>query len=96
MVVHVVEEMYPTTKKLTLVQDNLSARKKSAFYEIFEPERARAILEKVEFVYTLKHGSWLNIAIGPCFDGAFSPETSITIQISHSSQIKSRIRGNIF
>lgn len=62
VIAHVVEDMYPTAKKLTLVQDNLSAHKKSALYELFEPERARAILEKIEFVYTPKHGSWLNVA----------------------------------
>jgi transposase len=62
VVAHVVEEMYPSAKKITLVQDNLSAHKKSAFYELFEPERARAIVEKLEVVFTPKHGSWLNIA----------------------------------
>jgi len=62
VIAHVVEEMYPTAKKITLVQDNLSAHKKSALYELFEPARARAILDKIEFVYTPKHGSWLNVA----------------------------------
>lgn len=62
VIAHVVEDMYPTARKLTLVQDNLSAHKKSALYELFEPERARAMLEKIEWVYTPKHGSWLNIA----------------------------------
>jgi transposase len=62
VIAHVVEEMYPTAKKVTLIQDNLSAHKKSALYELFEPERARAIVEKLEFVYTPKHGSWLNVA----------------------------------
>lgn len=62
VVAHVVEEMYPHAQKITLIQDNLSAHKKSALYELFPPERARAILEKLEFVFTPKHGSWLNIA----------------------------------
>jgi hypothetical protein len=62
VIAHVVEEMYPTAKKLTVVQDQLSAHKKSALYELFAPERARAILEKIEFVSTPKHGSWLNVA----------------------------------
>lgn len=59
---YTVEEMFPDAEKVTLIQDNLSAHKKSAFYELFPPERARAILEKLEFVFTPKHGSWLNIA----------------------------------
>lgn len=62
VVAHVVEQMYPTAKKITLVQDNLSAHKTSAFYELFEPERARAIVKKLDCVFTPKHGSWLNIA----------------------------------
>jgi len=62
VVAHVVEDMYPTAKKVTLIQDNLSAHKKSALYELFAPERARAILDKLEFVFTPKHGSWLNVA----------------------------------
>jgi hypothetical protein len=62
VVAHLVEEMYPTAKKITLIQDNLSAHKKSALYELFSPQRARAILDKLEFVFTPKHGSWLNIA----------------------------------
>jgi len=62
VVAHIVEEMYSTAEKITLIQDNLSAHKKSALYELFPPERARAILEKLEFVFTPKHGSWLNIA----------------------------------
>ena len=59
---HIVEDMYPTAARVTIIQDNLSAHKKSALYEVFEPARARAILEKVEFVFTPKHGSWLNVA----------------------------------
>jgi hypothetical protein len=62
VVAHVVEEMYPSASKITLIQDNLSAHKKSALYELFPPERARTILDKLEFVFTPKHGSWLNIA----------------------------------
>ena len=62
VVAHIVEEMYPQATKITLVQDNLSAHRKAALYEIFNPERARSILKKVEFIWTPKHGSWLNIA----------------------------------
>ncbi len=59
---HIAEDMYPDAEKLTLIQDNLSAHKRSALYEVMEPERARAILNRTEFVFTPKHGSWLNIA----------------------------------
>ncbi|GAK57852.1 transposase [Candidatus Vecturithrix granuli] len=62
VVAHVVEDLYPSAKKVTWIQDNLRTHKKSALYELFAPERARAILEKLEFIYTPKHGSWLNVA----------------------------------
>jgi hypothetical protein len=35
---------------------------KGAFYEVFEPERARQLVRRIDFRHTLKHGSWLNIA----------------------------------
>ena len=59
---HLAETMYPDAVRITLVQDNLSAHKPSALYEILPPEQARAILERLEIVHTPKHGSWLNIA----------------------------------
>ena len=62
VVAHLVEELYPGVERITLVQDNLSAHTASALYEVFEPERARGILRKLEIVSTPVHGSWLNIA----------------------------------
>ena len=62
VVADTVENKYAQAKKITLVQDNLSAHKPSALYELFEPQRAKRILDKIEFIYTPKHGSWLNIA----------------------------------
>jgi hypothetical protein len=59
---YIAEDIYPDAEKLTLIQDNLSARKRSSLYEIMEPERAREILNRIEFVFTPGHGSWLNIA----------------------------------
>lgn len=62
IVADLVENKYTHAHRMTLVQDNLSAHKPSAMYEIFEPQRAKAILDKIEFVFTPKHGSWLNMA----------------------------------
>jgi len=44
------------------VSDNLNTHTKGAFYEVFEPERARELVRRIEFCHTPKHGSWLNIA----------------------------------
>jgi len=57
-----VENWYADAERITLVQDNLSAHRKAALYEVFEAKRARSILQKIDFVYTPKHGSWLNVA----------------------------------
>lgn len=62
VIAHIVEEMYPCAEKITLVEDNLSAHKLAALYEVYEPERARNMIKKLEVVRTPKHGSWLNIA----------------------------------
>jgi len=59
---YIAEEMYPEVAKITVVEDNLSSHKKYNLYNVFEPQRARAIINKIEFIYTPKHGSWLNIA----------------------------------
>lgn len=56
------EEDYVQATRMTLVLDNLSAHQPAAFYEIFDPVRAHALLQRVEFVFTPKHGSWLNMA----------------------------------
>lgn len=61
-VAYIVEQMHPDADKVTLVEDNLSAHRKYNLYNVFEPARARAIINKIEFVFTPKHGSWLNIA----------------------------------
>ena len=58
----IAEQMYPEATRITIVQDNLAAHKPSALYEIMPAEQARAILRRLEFVPTPKHGSWLNVA----------------------------------
>lgn len=58
----IAEDLYPEAEKITIVQDNLSAHQPWALYELFPPQQARAILKRIEFVHTPKHGSWLNIA----------------------------------
>jgi hypothetical protein len=55
-------EMYPTAKKIRLVMDNFKTHAPSAFYETFEPEEAKRLMDRFEFIYTPKHGSWLNMA----------------------------------
>ena len=57
-----VEEDYSNADKITLVMDNLNTHSGASLYKAFAPEHARRLLNKLEFVYTPKHGSWLNMA----------------------------------
>jgi hypothetical protein len=56
------EGRYATCEKVIVVCDNLNTHTKGAFYEAFEPARARELVRRLEFRHTPKHGSWLNIA----------------------------------
>ena len=56
------EARYAGCETITLVCDNLNTHTKGAFYEAFEPAHARALVRRIEFCYTPKHGSWLNVA----------------------------------
>ena len=53
---------YEDVEKVILVLDNLNTHTRGAFYEAFPAEKARKIIQRIEFHYTPKHGSWLNIA----------------------------------
>jgi hypothetical protein len=52
------EGRYAKWEKVILVCDNLNTHTKGAFYEAFEPERARALARRVDFHHTPKHGRW--------------------------------------
>lgn len=56
------EGRYAECDKVIVVCDNLNTHTIGAFYEVFEPSRARELVSRIEFHYTPKHGSWLNIA----------------------------------
>lgn len=57
----IANELYPKANKITLVMDNFKTHAASAFYETFEPEEAKKLWDRFEFVFTPKHGSWLNM-----------------------------------
>jgi hypothetical protein len=56
-----VDEHYPQADRIRVVMDNLSAHSAGALYQAFEPPEARRILSKLEFHFTPKHASWLNM-----------------------------------
>jgi hypothetical protein len=57
-----ISEAYENATKITLVMDNLNTHKPGSLYEVFTPEKAKALWDRFDFVYTPKHGSWLNMA----------------------------------
>ena len=57
-----VNERYPEAEIIRIVLDNLNTHTAASLYEAFAPEEARRIVKKLEFHYTPKHGSWLNMA----------------------------------
>lgn len=57
-----IAEEYKSAKKIILVMDNYGTHKPGAFYETFEAKEAKKLLDRFEFVFTPKHGSWLNMA----------------------------------
>ena len=58
----IADEWYPNAKKITLVMDNYGTHSAGSFYEAFSPAEAKRIWDRFEFVYTPKHGAWLNMA----------------------------------
>ncbi len=58
----IADKHYSKAKKIRLVMDNLNTHKPSALYETFPPAEAKRIWDRFEFIYTPKHGSWLNMA----------------------------------
>jgi len=70
-----IADQYQEAEKITLVMDNLNTHTPGSFYETFPPEQAKALWDRFDFVYTPKHGSWLNMAeielnvlIGQCLN----------------------------
>lgn len=58
----IADQKYPKAERITLVMDNFKTHAASAFYETFKPKEAKRLWDRFEFIYTPKHGSWLNMA----------------------------------
>jgi len=56
------DEQYPSAKKVVLVMDNLNTHHISSLYKAFPPDKAFDLVQRLEIHYTPKHGSWLDIA----------------------------------
>lgn len=59
---YLVDKRYPQAEKIGVIQAQLNTHVKASLYKAFPPEEAQRILDKLEFHYPPKHGSWLNMA----------------------------------
>jgi hypothetical protein len=80
---------FPKAKKITLVQDNLNTHKPASLYEAFPAAEARRLVERFEWHYTPKHGSWLDMAeselsvlSGQCLDRRIADKQTLTEEVA--------------
>ena len=84
-----VEVHYPKAEKIRLVQDNLNTHDGASLYQAFPAAKARCLLDKIEFHYTPKHGSWANMAEteirimnGQCLDRRLDSNGAIAKEVA--------------
>lgn len=84
--------LYPEAEVIRVVLDNLNTHKPASLYEAFPPDEARAIARKLEFHYTPKHGSWLNMAE---MEFSVLARTSLASRVPDEETLRRRIDANI-
>ena len=84
-----IRQALPSAAKIVLVQDNLSTHKPASLYEAFPAAEARRLVERFEWHYTPKHGSWLNMAeielsvlAGQCLDRRLPDKQTLIDEVS--------------
>ncbi len=98
----VVDVHFPEATMISVVQDNLNTHTGAALYEAFEPTEARRILDKLEFRYTPKHGSWLNMAecefavlLGQCLDQRIGDLASVQRKASAWEERRNQAKATV-
>jgi transposase len=86
----IIDLHYPLAEKVRVVLDNLSTHSAGALYQAFPPHEARRILRRIEFHYTPKHASWLNmveieigVLSGQCLDRRIPDRRTLEREIRH-------------
>jgi hypothetical protein len=97
-----VDKDYKNAKVIRIVLDNLNTHFVSSFYETFSKREAKRILKKIEFCYTPKHGSWLNMAEieinmmdRECLSRRIGQADVLESEINHWSKERNRIKKKI-
>lgn len=85
-----VDRYYPNAERIRVVLDNLSTHSAAALYEAFPPDEARRILRRLEFHYTPKHASWLNmveieigVMVAQCLDRRIPDMATLVSEVAH-------------
>lgn len=97
-----VDEHYPEAERIRVVLDNLSAHSASALYQRFAPAEARRILSRLEFHFTPKHASWLNmveieigVMVRQCLDRRIADKATMVSEIAAWERRRNREQARI-
>ncbi len=93
---------YPDAERITLVMDNYSTHSPSSFYEVFNPVKAKELWDRFDFVFTPKHGSWLNMAEielnvlqGQCLNRRIDNIEKIKTEVEHWIKYRNEKKATI-
>jgi len=96
------DERYPEAKVIRVTLDQLNTHKPASLYEAVEPAEARRLLKRLEFHYTPKHGSWLNMAeielsilSRQCLDRRIPDEETLKREITASEERRNAAQATI-
>ena len=99
---YLVDERYPNAIKITVIHDQLNTHVPASLYKAFEPDEAKRILDKLEFHYTPKHGSWLNMAeielsvlARQCLDRRIPDQKTLTREVAAWEEQRNQERKTI-
>lgn len=97
-----VDEAYPDAELIRIILDNLNTHGAASLYAAFAPEEARRLVKKLEFHYTPKHGSWLNMAEielsvlqRQCLDRRIADEATLKREIKAWEEPRNESRATI-
>ena len=97
-----VDEHYPEAERIRVVLDNLSSHSPAMIYERFEPVEARRILSRLEFHFTPKHASWLNmveieigVMVSQCLSRRIADKATLVHEVANWERRRNRERAQI-
>ena len=97
-----VDEHYPKAQRIRVVMDNLSTHTPAALYESLEPGEARRVLRRLEFHYTPKHASWLNmveieigVMVSQCLDRRIPDKATLVSEVAAWRRRRNREKAKI-